>query len=118
MIALPLLACLGVAVWVDDRFYIVALALLFLVVPLVMAMFYIYYMLTPEARRAALPRRITVTPGDGIKIHYHNATDEKLRLPPDEIIPWGEVKRIIRRQRDTVYVLRTGRLSFVIVENN
>lgn len=125
-IAAPVIVCAAVGVVVDVRWLIVALALVLVVAPMLMAFFYIYYMLTPEARRAALPRVLEVVPGKEIRIHYHNSPAQSgqngnddedrppLRLPPDETIPWSQVKGTWRRRGRTVYLLRGPRIQFII----
>lgn len=102
---------------VDVRLVIVALALLFLVVPMLMVFFYIHYMVTPHARRALLPSEIKIVPDERISIHY--LPDENDYAPKDEIIPWKEVRTVYRYRNYMVYLLhgRTMPLIIVPIEN-
>ena len=81
----------------DERWYIVALMVVFIIGPMVMSMIYTSYMLTPEVRCAVLPKRVTITPGESLRLEYVNrreltADDEQLpqsedldeKIPPTE----------------------------------
>ena len=45
---LPIAVCAILAIWVDVRFVIVAMMVLFIVLPMVLALLYFYYGLSPE----------------------------------------------------------------------
>lgn len=127
-IAVPVIVCAAVGVVVDIRWLIVALALVLVVGPMLMAFFFIYYMLTPEARRAVLPRTVEVEHGKEIRIHYLDerraesgeaapAERGEMPVPDDEVIPWSQVRGVWPRRGRTVYLLRGPRLQFIIVPN-
>ncbi|WP_302321328.1 hypothetical protein, partial [uncultured Duncaniella sp.] len=54
----------------DERWLITALILTFIVAPMVMSFLYTYYMLTPEARRTILNKRVEIAEGKYIRLTY------------------------------------------------
>lgn len=93
---------------------LVALMLLFIVVPMLMSFLYTYYMLTPEARRAVIRKTVEIDEGRSIGLTYLPdekrednrskrmllpiAKDDKaepqmpaLPIPDPEKIDWSEV---------------------------
>lgn len=81
----------------DERWYIVALMVVFIIGPMVMSMIYTSYMLTPEVRRAVLPKRVTITPGKSLRLEYvsrRELADNDEKFPQsedfDEKIPQTE----------------------------
>lgn len=81
--ALPLVACL-VAACFDLRWAFVALILLFLVAPTLMAYIYFYKLLAPEAREALQPKKI-VFEKDALTVVY---------LPVEDDMPVPAPRRI------------------------
>ncbi len=126
-VAVPLIAVAAACMIIpDERLILVALMLLFIVIPMGMSFLYTYYMLTPEARRAILPKRITIDPGKSLHLHYISAEDtedkdengedaNKFPIPEDEIISWSGIKRVRYTSRGCVYILDTPRLQFILV---
>lgn len=139
---IPILATAGVGCLLhDERWLLVALMLVFIVAPMVMSFLYTYYMLTPEARRAVLHKRVEIHPGQHLRLIYlhpdsrhkggendakngaeNSAEKEKgeddeyvYQLPPDEVIPWTEIIRIRRTSRFTIYFLRGQRMQFLLI---
>ena len=121
----------------DERWYIVALMVVFIIGPMVMSMIYTSYMLTPEVRCAVLPKRVTITPGESLRLEYVSrrelaGNDEKLpsseeideklppteeieeKLPHPEVIPWSEIAGESSTATHKVYRLR-GRLQFILI---
>ena len=119
----------------DERWYLVALMVVFIIGPMVMSMIYTSYMLTPEVRRAVLPKRVTITPGESLRLEYVShrelaGNDEKLpnvnedrlpapsageeRLPQPEVIPWSEIAGESSTATHKVYRLK-GRLQFILI---
>ncbi|MBO4994995.1 MAG: hypothetical protein J6C78_03405 [Muribaculaceae bacterium] len=93
-IAIPLSIC-GVLSIVDIRWILVALMVLFLGIPFVMANVYFYNLLTPSAQRAVMPKRLTITPRSAITITYYDCTDdEDPVVTKTETIEWAEIKSI------------------------
>lgn len=108
-----LFAALGVRLH-DARFLILALIVVMVVGPMGMPLFFYYYMLAPEARRAVLLKSVEANE-DGLELKYFNKEGRELRLPPDEMIGWKDVKGVRRTGRGFVYVLRGERLQFLFV---
>lgn len=121
----------------DERWYIVALLVIFIVAPMVMSFIYTYYMLTPEARRAVLPKRVTVHPGREIILEYVSPAElpkdddtaeetqqknpgnetpgDSAPVPPPETIPWSDMTGVRSTSRFLVYSLRGERMQFVLI---
>ncbi len=116
----------------DWRFYLVALMLVFIVIPMGMSFLYTYYLLTPEARRAILPKRVEIAPGKCITLHYEpvrdkwndaeddEAKDEKEEkenppVPETERVDWKMVKGVKFASTYCLYILDTPRLQFIMV---
>lgn len=130
---LPPLACAALgAVFNDWRFYLVALMLVFIVIPMGMSFLYTYYLLTPEARRAILPKRVTIEPGECITLTYEPVKDrwryddekedsddgdkdDNPPVPEPERVDWKMVKGVKFASTYCLYILDTPRLQFIMV---
>ncbi len=125
LIPIFLLALAGVLL-PDARLILVALMLLFIIVPMGMSFLYPYYMLTPEARRAILRKQVIVDPGVSLTLHY--LPDEKpeereeyveepkaFPVPEDETISWSNIRKVKYTSTACVYILDTRRLQFIII---
>lgn len=122
---------------------LVALMLLFIVVPMLMSFLYTYYMLTPEARRAVIRKTVEIDEGRSIRLTYLPdekredaknrskrmllpiAKDEEaepqmpaLPVPDPEKIDWSEVIGVKYTSRFTVYLLRGVRLTFLLIPHS
>lgn len=123
-IAVPLasLAAAGIII-PDERLLLVALMLLFIVIPMGMSFLYTYYMLTPEARRAILPKQVVIDEGRSLTLRYlpeEKPEEEKddtphFKIPDDEVIDWKDIRKVKYTSTAYVYVLNTPRLQFIIV---
>lgn len=126
LLPLLLVALAGVII-PDARLILVALMLLFIVIPMGMSFLYPYYMLTPEARRAIVRKQVIVEPGESLTLHYlpEEKTEETIiegsedtpafPIPEDETIPWTMIRRVKYTTTACVYILDTRRLQFIIV---
>ena len=99
---LPVAVCAILAVWVDVRFLIVALMVLFIVLPMVLALLYIYYGLSPEARWSIMDKTVTLA-CDGITMDF---TDIRMRK---HVIPADDVHNIIEKEDVVMLMLNSGR---------
>lgn len=145
-VILPVIAFAIIGVFFDERFLLVALMLVFIVIPMLMSFLYTYYMLTPEARRTVLRKEVIIDEGKSLKLLYlssENLQDEiksdschnrellpvgsvKQRVhktdvshvPPPEIIPWSDIKFIRYTSRFRVYVTHGPRLMFILVPHS
>ncbi len=98
-LVLPVAVCAVLAIWVDVRFVIVAMMVLFIVLPMVLALLYFYYGLSQEARWSIMDKSMTI--GDeGITLNF---TDERMKT---HVIPWDNVRHII--EKDDVVMLMLG----------
>ena len=98
-LVLPVAVCAVLAIWVDVRFVIVAMMVLFIVLPMVLALLYFYYGLSQEARWSIMDKSVTI--GDeGITLNF---TDERMKT---HVIPWDNVRHII--EKDDVVMLMLG----------
>lgn len=127
---LPILATAGYGcLRHDERWLLVALMLVFIVAPMLMSFLYTYYMLTPEARRAVLCKRVEIVPGSHLCLTYVSPDemvedeqkaptpdrDDDVSLPPAEVIEWSDVVRVRRTSRFMVYFLRGERMQFLLI---
>jgi hypothetical protein len=97
----PVAVCAILAVWIDVRFVIVALMVLFIVLPMILSLLYFYYGFSPEARWSIMEKQAEVTP-DGISLTF---TDERMKK---HAIPWDDVRYIIEKD-DVVMLMLKGR---------
>ena len=115
----------------DERIAITALLMLFIVMPMVMAFIFIYYMLVPEVGRMMLRKRVVIARGKYLRIEYLpeplDETDEAAgddtgvqeRIPhADVTIMWDAINRVITSHRFTIFVLNSKRLQLIMVPND
>ena len=91
----PVAVCGILAIWLDVRFLIVALMVLFGVLPMILALLYFYYGFSPEARWSIMEK--TVSLNDDIALTF---TDERMK---EHAIRWDDVLHII--EKDDVWLL-------------
>lgn len=143
LVITPILVCGVLGAVFDGRLMLVALMLLFIVVPMLMSFLYTYYMLTPEARRAVIRKTVEIDEGRSIRLTYLPdekredaknrskrmllpiAKDEEaepqmpaLPVPDPEKIDWSEVIGVKYTSRFTVYLLRGVRLTFLLIPHS
>lgn len=100
-LVLPVAVCVVLAIWVDVRFAIVAMMVLFIVLPMVLALLYFYYGLSQEARWSIMDKSVTI--GDaGITLEF---TDERMKT---HVIPRDNVRHIIEKD-DVVMLMLDGK---------
>ncbi len=103
----------------DLRFLLVALMVLFIAVPMVMAMVYFGIILSPEAARTTLLHTVELCQDGSIKIEYihdDGTGDDHYcpRIPvPSETINSEEIQSFTISERFFVYRLKSGRLLIV-----
>ena len=98
-LVLPVAVCAMLAIWVDVRFAIVAMMVLFIVLPMVLALLYFYYGLSPEARWSIMDKTATID-DEGITLDF---SDERMKK---HAIGWDDVRYII--EKDDVVLLMLG----------
>ena len=100
-LVMPVAVCVVLAIWVDVRFAIVAMMVLFIVLPMVLALLYFYYGLSQEARWSIMDKSVTI--GDaGITLEF---TDERMKT---HVIPRDNVRHIIEKD-DVVMLMLDGK---------
>ena len=100
--ALPVAVCAVLAFWVDVRFIIVAMMVLFIVLPMVLALIYFYYGLSPEARWSVMEKSLALD-DDTITLSF---TDERMKK---HVIRWNDVRDIIEKDDALLLMLSGGR---------
>ena len=108
-LAVPPLACGVIAAGLADvRWLIVALMVLFIVIPMVLALAYINYALSLEARWSLLEKSITLT-DDGLLLRF---TDQRMR---DRVIRWAEVSCVKVGGEAFLVMLTVRPYTFVMI---
>ena len=98
----PVAVCGILAVWVDVRFVIVAMMVLFIVLPMVLALLYFYYGLSPEARWSIIEKTVTLNE-EGMTLDF---VDERMKK---HVIRWDDVRYIIEKDDVVSLMLAGGR---------
>lgn len=144
-ILVPLVVCATIGLLGDVRFLLIALMLLFIVVPMLMSFLYTYYMLTPEARRAVTRKEVEIVEGQSLKLRYlppeeKEAEEQRDRsrrmllpvareeekapeavvvaVPEPETISWSDVVAVKYTSRFRVYILKGERLAFLLIPHS
>lgn len=96
---LPVAVCAVLAIWIDVRFVIVALMVLFIILPMVLALLYFYYGFSPEAQWSIMGKSVTID-DEALTLCF---TDERMK---QHVIRWDDVRNII--EKDDVLLLMLG----------
>lgn len=99
--ALPVAVCAMLAIFIDVRFVIVAMMVLFIVLPMVLALLFFYYGLSPEARWSIMEKSLDVDE-NGITLDF---TDERMKK---HAILRDDVRSIIEKD-DVLILMLNGR---------
>lgn len=99
---MPLAVCAILAIWIDVRFIIVAMMVLFIIMPMVLALLYFYYGFSPEARWSIMEKTVTLDE-NGITLDF---TDERMKK---HAIRWDDVHYIIEKDDAVMLMLNGGR---------
>ena len=99
---LPVAVCAIMAIWIDLRFVIVAMMVLFIILPMVLALLYFYYGLSPEARWSIMEKSVAIGP-DGLGLEF---ADERMKK---HVIRWDDVRNIIEKDDVVMLMLKGGR---------
>lgn len=99
---LPVAICAILAFWIDIRFVLVAMMVLFIVLPMLLALLYIYYGFSPEARWSVMEKSAVID-ADGITLSF---TDERMKK---HAIRWDDVRSIIVKDDVLLLMLNGGR---------
>ena len=97
----PVAICALLAVWIDIRFVIVAMMVLFIILPMVLALLFFYYGLSPEARWSIMEKTMTID-STGMTLSF---LDERMKT---HVISWDDVRDIIEK-KDVLLLMLKGR---------
>ena len=97
----PVAVCALLAVWIDIRFVIVAMMVLFIVLPMVLALLFFYYGLSPEARWSIMEKSMKID-STGMTLSFQ---DERMKT---HVISWDDVRDIIEK-KDVLLLMLKGR---------
>lgn len=105
---LPVALCAVLAVWFDVRFVIVALMVLFVVMPMILALLYFYYGFSPEARWSIMEKTVSI---DDTALTL-NFTDERMKK---HVIRGEDVLNIIVKDDVVMLMLRGKRYTCLML---
>lgn len=104
----PVAVCGMLAVWIDVRFVIVALMVLFIVLPMILSLLYFYYGFSPEARWSIMEKSATIDE-EGITLSF---TDERMKK---HVIGWDDVRHIIEKDDALLLMLKGKRYTCLML---
>ena len=105
---LPIAVCALLAVWIDVRFVIVALMVLLVVLPMILALLYFYYGFSPEARWSIMEKDAVIG-NEGISLTF---TDERMKK---HAIGWDDVLHIIEKDNVLLFMLKGKRYTCLML---
>ena len=106
--ALPVALCGMLAYFIDVRFIIVAMMVLFIVLPMLLALLYLYYGLSPEARWSIMEKSVDIDNG-AIVLDF---TDERMKK---HVILRDDVRSIIEKDNALLIMLRGKRYTCLML---
>ena len=99
--ALPVAVCGILAIFIDVRFVIVAMMVLFIILPMVLALLFFYYGLSPEARWSIMEKSVHIDE-NAITLDF---TDERMKK---HVIHRDDVRYIIEKD-DVLMLMLNGK---------
>lgn len=105
---LPVALCGVLAVWRDLRFIIVALMVLFIVMPMILALLYFYYGFSPEARWSIMEKTVDVN-SSGMTLTFADPRMKK------HAIGWDDVRYFIEKEDVVMLMLRGKRYTCLML---
>ena len=105
---LPVAVCAALAVWIDVRFVIVALMVLLVVLPMILALLYFYYGFSPEARWSIMEKTASLS-DEGLDLSF---TDERMKK---HAIRWDDVRYIIEKDDVIMLMLKGHRYTCLML---
>ena len=105
---LPVAVCGILAIFIDVRFVIVAMMVLFIVLPMILALLYFYYGLSPEARWSIMEKTAVIN-DEGITLNF---VDERMKT---HVIRWNDVRSIIEEEDVLLLMLRGKRYTCLML---
>ena len=105
---LPVAVCGMLAIFIDVRFIIVAMMILFIVMPMLLALLYFYYGLSPEARWSIMEKTATID-DSGITLDF---ADDRMKK---HVILRDDVRSIIEKDDALIIMLRGKRYTCLML---
>ena len=109
--ALPVALCAVLAIFIDVRFIIVAMMVLFIVLPMVLALLFFYYGFSPEARWSIMDKSIHIGE-NAITLDF---THERMKT---HVIHWDDVRSIIEKDDVLILMLRGKRYTCLMLPSS
>ena len=104
----PVAICALLAVWIDVRFVIVAMMVLFIILPMVLALLFFYYGLSPEARWSIMEKTMKID-STGMTLSF---LDERMKT---HVINWDDVRDIIEKKNVLLLMLKGRRYTCLML---
>lgn len=104
----PVALCAVLAIWIDVRFVIVALMVLFVVLPMILALLYFYYGFSPEARWSIMEKTASID-SEGLTLNF---TDERMKT---HVIRGEDVRYIIEKDDALMLMLKGKRYTCLML---
>ncbi len=108
---LPVAVCGILAIFIDVRFVIVAMMVLFIVLPMILALLYFYYGLSPEARWSIMEKTAVIN-DEGITLNF---VDERMKT---HVIRWNDVRSVIEEEDVLLLMLRGKRYTCLMLPSS
>ena len=105
---LPVAVCSVLAVWFDVRFVIVALMVLFVALPMLLALLYFYYGFSPQARWSIMEKNAVID-DNGISLTF---TDGRMKT---HVISRDDVREIIEKEDVWMLMLKGARYNCLML---
>ncbi len=106
--AAPLAVCAVLAIGMDVRFAVVGLMVLFVALPMALALVYLWYGFAPEARWSVMPKTATLD-SEGIHLDFADPRMTK------HTIAWGEVCDIVQKKDALLLMLKGKRYTCLML---
>ena len=104
----PVAVCAVLAVWIDVRFVIVALMVLFVALPMLLSLLYFYYGFSPEARWSIMEKSVMLD-DKAITLDF---TDKRMKT---HVIGWDDVRYIIEKDDAWLLMLNGKRYTCLML---
>lgn len=108
---LPVALCAILAAWIDVRFIIVALMVLFIAMPMILSLLYFYYGFSPEARWSIMEKDIDIN-NEGATMTF---TDPRMKT---HAIRWDDVREIIIKNDALLLMLNGKRYTCLMLPSS
>jgi len=105
---LPVAVCGVLGAWMDVRFWIVALMVLLVVLPMVLALLYFYYGLSPEARWSLMEKEVTID-ASGLTLTFAHP-----QMQP-HTVAWNDVRAVLIKKDCLLLMSPTRRYACLML---